>query len=46
VLAALGKRNESQNEMAAVQRLRKATVDKLEREISGATYRDREMPVQ
>jgi Flp pilus assembly protein TadD len=41
VLAALGRSNESHNEMATVQRLKKETVDKLEQEISGSTYRDR-----
>jgi tetratricopeptide (TPR) repeat protein len=46
ILAALGRKSESQTEMATVQRLKKETVDKLEQEISGATYRDREMPVQ
>jgi tetratricopeptide (TPR) repeat protein len=43
VLLAVGRRSESQLEMAKVQRLKKDTVDKLEREISGATYRDREV---
>jgi len=43
VLLAVGRKNESQLEMATVQRLKKDTVDKLEREISGATYRDREV---
>jgi len=46
VLAAMGRKNDSQNEMATVQRLKKETVDKLEQEISGATYRDRDMPAQ
>jgi tetratricopeptide (TPR) repeat protein len=43
VLAALGRKNESNGEMATVQRLKRETVDKLEREISGATYRDRDL---
>ena len=43
VLLAVGRRSESQLEMATVQRLKKETVDKLEQEISGATYRDREV---
>jgi tetratricopeptide (TPR) repeat protein len=41
VLAALGRKDEARREMATVQRLKKETVDKLEREISGATYQDR-----
>ncbi len=43
VLLAMGRKSESQLEMATVQRLKKETVDKLEQEISGATYRDREV---
>ena len=43
VFAALGRKTESQSELASVQRLKKETVDKLEQEISGATYRDREI---
>jgi tetratricopeptide (TPR) repeat protein len=43
VLLAVGRKSESQLEMATVQRLKKETVDQLEREISGATYRDREI---
>jgi len=45
VLAALGRENESHSEMATVQRLKKETVDKLEQEISGATYRDRAIDI-
>jgi tetratricopeptide (TPR) repeat protein len=41
ILAALGRAAESHSEMATVQRLKKETVDKLEQEISGSTYRDR-----
>ena len=43
VLGAMGRRDEAQKEMAEVQRLKKEGVDQLEREISGATYRDREV---
>ncbi len=46
VLVALGRKAESQRELAAVERLHKDTVDRLEQEISGASYRDREMAVQ
>jgi tetratricopeptide (TPR) repeat protein len=43
ILLAVGRKRESQLEMATVQRLKKDTVDKLEQEVSGATYRDREV---
>ncbi len=46
VLTALGRKEEAQTELEAVQQLRKATRDKLEQEISGATYRDPEAPPQ
>jgi len=46
VLAALGRKTEARTELAAVQRLRKETRDKLEQEISGSTYRDPEAPAQ
>lgn len=45
ILAALGRENESHSEMATVQRLKKETVDKLEQEISGSTYRDRDIAI-
>jgi Flp pilus assembly protein TadD len=43
VLVAMGRRNEAQGEFATVQALKKETVDRLEREISGAKYRDPEL---
>jgi tetratricopeptide (TPR) repeat protein len=46
VLAAQGRKNEAQAELAVVQKLKKETVDKLEEEISGAKYRDPERPEQ
>ena len=46
VLTALGRKDEAQAELAAVQKLKKDTVDKLEQEISGSKYRDPEVPLQ
>ena len=46
VLAAQGKRDQAAAEFATVQQLKKATVDKLEREISGPTYKDAAVPAQ
>jgi tetratricopeptide (TPR) repeat protein len=46
VLASLDRKSESQAEFAAVQKLKKDNVDKLEQEISGTRYRDPELPAQ
>jgi Flp pilus assembly protein TadD len=46
VLAAEGRRDQAEAEFATVQQLKKATVDQLEREISGPKYKDGFVPVQ
>jgi len=43
VFSALHRKNEATEEFAAVQRLKKETVDKLERQVSGAKYLDPEL---
>ena len=45
VLTALGRKGAAQTELDTVQRLRQETRDKLEQEISGATYRDPAPPL-
>ena len=40
ILGELGRKNEAQTEMATVRRLKLENLDKLEHEISGATYHD------
>ncbi len=45
VLTALGRKGAAQTELEEVRRLRQATRDKLEQEISGATYRDPAPPL-
>ena len=46
IFEALGRTGEARTEFALVQRLKKENVDKLEQEVSGAKYRDRDMPAQ
>jgi tetratricopeptide (TPR) repeat protein len=44
VLAAMGRKAAAETEFAVVQKLKKDTVDELEREVSGAKYRDPASP--
>lgn len=46
VLTGMGRSNEAKAEFAMVQELKKENVDTLEREISGAKYKDPELPAQ
>ena len=42
----LGRKAEAQTEFAAVRRLQTETTDKLEQQISGAKYRDPQLPAE